>query len=96
MFIVNPKSKGKYLDLGKTSFKNIFLVLRWPYIQVLSNLVPRSSRIKVEKKDLNFGKLSRWTGQVRQTFSATTFDHYFQHNLLTVCLIDHILLPLAS
>jgi hypothetical protein len=58
--------------------------------------MPRSSRIKVGKKDLNFEKFSGWTGQVRQTFSAATFDHYFKYNFLTVSPIDLILLPLVS
>jgi hypothetical protein len=64
--------------------------------------VPHSPRIKVEKKDLNYGKFSMWigksvtqTGQVRWTFSATTFDHGFERNLLTVSLIDPIILLLA-
>jgi hypothetical protein len=30
------------------------------------------------------------------TFSAQTFDDYFEHNLLTVSPIDPILLPLPS
>jgi hypothetical protein len=33
---------------------------------------------------------------VRRTTSAATFDDYFDCNLLIVCPIDHILLPLAS
>jgi hypothetical protein len=58
--------------------------------------VPRSSRIKVGKKYLNFGMFSGWTGQVGWTFSTGTFDLYFERNLLTVILIYPILLPLAS
>jgi hypothetical protein len=29
-FLVHPKSEGNSLDLWKTSFRNLFLVLRWP------------------------------------------------------------------
>jgi hypothetical protein len=53
-------------------------------------LVPCSSRIKVWKKNLNFGKFFGWIGQVRRTFSAVTFYDCFEHNLLTVSLIDPI------
>jgi hypothetical protein len=63
--------------------------------------VPRSSRIKGGKKELNFGKFSVWSGQVRYPdrtspldFSLGTFDYYFGRNLLTVSPIDLILLPL--
>jgi hypothetical protein len=28
VFLPHPKSEGKSLDLGKTSFENLFLVLR--------------------------------------------------------------------
>jgi hypothetical protein len=41
------------------------------------------------------GKSVTQTGQVRWTFSATTFDHGFERNLLTVSLIDPIILLLA-
>jgi hypothetical protein len=65
--------------------------------------MPRSSRIKVEKKDLNFEKFlggpdksGTQARQVHHTFSAATFDDRFERNLLTVSLIDYILLPLAS
>jgi hypothetical protein len=65
-------------------------------VQLSSNLVPRNSRIKVEKK------VSGWTGHiwskpghVCRTFSAAMFDACFERNFITVSSIGLILLLLA-
>jgi hypothetical protein len=41
------------------------------------------------------GHIRSKTRHMRWTFSVATFDDYFEHNFLTVSLIDLILLPLA-
>jgi hypothetical protein len=75
---VNPKFKGKSLDLEMYS-------LCWgdPCVQVSSNLVPYSSRIKIGKKVLNIGKFSEWTGQVRYLDQTSPSDSQ-QQPLITV------------
>jgi hypothetical protein len=83
------------MDLEKSLLGMYYLCYIDPCVHISSNLVSRSSRIKVGNEDLDFGKFSGWTGQVRWTFSAATFDHCFEYNLLTVCPIDLIFLPLT-
>jgi hypothetical protein len=51
---------------------------------------------KLWRKTWIFGKFSVWTGQVRWTFSAGTFDDCFERYLVTVSPINPILLLLAS
>jgi hypothetical protein len=50
-----------------------------------------------DKSDTVQGGLVQLKGrQVYADIFSSTFDDYFEHNLLTISLIDHIFLPLAS
>jgi hypothetical protein len=48
-----------------------------PWVQIPSILVPRSSRIKCGKKDLNFGKFFVWTEQIQWTFSRNIWSLFW-------------------
>jgi hypothetical protein len=37
-----------------------------------------------------------FTRLIRSGISSSTFDHCFEHNMLTISPIDHILFPLGS
>jgi hypothetical protein len=97
------------LDLRKKSHWKLVPCVEVTLVsKVSSNLVPRSLRIKVEKKVSGCTRHIRHfyriyptrpdisgSRHVCRTVSAATFDVYFECNLLTTSLIDLILLLLA-
>jgi hypothetical protein len=76
--------KGNFWIWKKSLLGMYFLCWSDYCVQVSSNLVSRSSRIKVGKKDLNFEKFSRWIRQVR--YRPDKSVRLFQYQPLMIVL----------
>jgi hypothetical protein len=71
-FLVHPKSEGKSSDLGKTLLGTCSLGWGDPCVEVSFNLEHYSSRIKLGKKEADFGRKSRFSETSCQTMSDMT------------------------